>query len=208
MPVILGVAVGGASARYALDRVIEARSESIFPWGGAEGRRLEPRRPRSRRGSPDTDLRAHRLSRAPRRPDPQLRGRLDGNPARNRLLPSQLPWREDRRIVRSPRDLHLKPASLSTKRSGASSTRRNSSISGCSRLRASLASSGTKSQLRFGYGQDAALKVRPSSPTATTPESTASSPSALSRVRWCGAWLQPGRSDHRPRHHARDPQVT
>ena len=35
MPVIVGVALGGAlgaSARYALDRVIEARSESIFPW--------------------------------------------------------------------------------------------------------------------------------------------------------------------------------
>jgi fluoride exporter len=35
MPVIVGVALGGAlgaSARYALDRLIEARSESIFPW--------------------------------------------------------------------------------------------------------------------------------------------------------------------------------
>ena len=35
MPVILGVALGGAlgaSARYVLDRAIEARSESIFPW--------------------------------------------------------------------------------------------------------------------------------------------------------------------------------
>ena len=35
MPVIVGVAVGGAfgaSARYALDRLIEARSESVFPW--------------------------------------------------------------------------------------------------------------------------------------------------------------------------------
>jgi CrcB protein len=35
MPVIVGVALGGAvgaSARYALDRLIEARSESVFPW--------------------------------------------------------------------------------------------------------------------------------------------------------------------------------
>lgn len=35
MPVIVGVALGGAfgaSARYALDRVIEHRSDSIFPW--------------------------------------------------------------------------------------------------------------------------------------------------------------------------------
>jgi CrcB protein len=35
MPVILGVALGGAfgaSARYALDRAIEQRSDAIFPW--------------------------------------------------------------------------------------------------------------------------------------------------------------------------------
>jgi CrcB protein len=35
MPVIVGVALGGAfgaSARYTLDRLIEARSESVFPW--------------------------------------------------------------------------------------------------------------------------------------------------------------------------------
>ena len=35
MPVIVGVALGGAlgaSARYGLDRVIEARSDSVFPW--------------------------------------------------------------------------------------------------------------------------------------------------------------------------------
>jgi CrcB protein len=35
MPVIVGVALGGAfgaSARYLLDRVIEQRSESVFPW--------------------------------------------------------------------------------------------------------------------------------------------------------------------------------
>jgi CrcB protein len=35
MPVIVGVALGGAigaSARWGLDRYIEARSESIFPW--------------------------------------------------------------------------------------------------------------------------------------------------------------------------------
>ena len=35
MPVIVGVALGGAlgaSARYGLDRAIEARSDSIFPW--------------------------------------------------------------------------------------------------------------------------------------------------------------------------------
>ena len=35
MPVILGVALGGAlgaSARYLLDRLIEQRSESVFPW--------------------------------------------------------------------------------------------------------------------------------------------------------------------------------
>jgi fluoride exporter len=35
MPVIVGVAVGGAlgaSARWALDRLIESRSESVFPW--------------------------------------------------------------------------------------------------------------------------------------------------------------------------------
>jgi CrcB protein len=35
MPVIVGVALGGAfgaSARYALDRLVEARSESVFPW--------------------------------------------------------------------------------------------------------------------------------------------------------------------------------
>jgi CrcB protein len=35
MPVIVGVALGGAlgaSARYALDRAIEQRSFSIFPW--------------------------------------------------------------------------------------------------------------------------------------------------------------------------------
>ena len=35
MPVIVGVALGGAlgaSARYALDRFIEARSFAIFPW--------------------------------------------------------------------------------------------------------------------------------------------------------------------------------
>jgi CrcB protein len=35
MPVIVGVALGGAlgaSARYGLDRAIEARSESVFPW--------------------------------------------------------------------------------------------------------------------------------------------------------------------------------
>jgi CrcB protein len=35
MPVIVGVALGGAlgaSARYALDRLIEAGSESVFPW--------------------------------------------------------------------------------------------------------------------------------------------------------------------------------
>jgi fluoride exporter len=31
MPVIFGVALGGA-ARYGLDRVIEARSSAIFPW--------------------------------------------------------------------------------------------------------------------------------------------------------------------------------
>ena len=35
MPVNLGVALGGAlgaSARYGLDRAIEARSDSVFPW--------------------------------------------------------------------------------------------------------------------------------------------------------------------------------
>ncbi len=35
MPVIIGVALGGAlgaSARYLLDRLIESRSESVFPW--------------------------------------------------------------------------------------------------------------------------------------------------------------------------------
>ena len=35
MPVIAGVALGGAlgaSARYLLDRLIEGRSESVFPW--------------------------------------------------------------------------------------------------------------------------------------------------------------------------------
>jgi CrcB protein len=35
MPVILGVAIGGAlgaSARYGLDRFIEARSSALFPW--------------------------------------------------------------------------------------------------------------------------------------------------------------------------------
>ena len=35
MPVIVGVALGGAlgaSARYSLDRLIEQRSFSIFPW--------------------------------------------------------------------------------------------------------------------------------------------------------------------------------
>jgi CrcB protein len=35
MPIILGVALGGAigaSGRYALDRYIEARSDAIFPW--------------------------------------------------------------------------------------------------------------------------------------------------------------------------------
>ena len=35
MPVIVGVALGGAlgaSARYSLDRLIERRSFSIFPW--------------------------------------------------------------------------------------------------------------------------------------------------------------------------------
>ena len=36
MPVIVGVALGGAlgaSARYGLDRAIEQRSESVFPVG-------------------------------------------------------------------------------------------------------------------------------------------------------------------------------
>jgi CrcB protein len=35
MPVIVGVALGGAlgaSARYSLDRLIEERSEAVFPW--------------------------------------------------------------------------------------------------------------------------------------------------------------------------------
>ena len=35
MPVILGVALGGAlgaSARYGLDRLIEKHTESVFPW--------------------------------------------------------------------------------------------------------------------------------------------------------------------------------
>jgi CrcB protein len=35
MPVVLGVALGGAlgaSARYGLDRLIEARSSTVFPW--------------------------------------------------------------------------------------------------------------------------------------------------------------------------------
>jgi fluoride exporter len=35
MPVIVGVALGGAlgaSARYGLDRLIEQRSDAIFPW--------------------------------------------------------------------------------------------------------------------------------------------------------------------------------
>jgi CrcB protein len=35
MPIIVGVALGGAigaSGRYALDRFIEARSDAIFPW--------------------------------------------------------------------------------------------------------------------------------------------------------------------------------
>ena len=35
MPVIVGVAVGGAlgaSARYALDRLIEHRTDAVFPW--------------------------------------------------------------------------------------------------------------------------------------------------------------------------------
>src|SRR3982751_1943175 len=35
MPVIVGVALGGAlgaSARYGIDRAIEARSGSVFPW--------------------------------------------------------------------------------------------------------------------------------------------------------------------------------
>ena len=35
MPIILGVALGGAigaSGRYAIDRYIEARSDAIFPW--------------------------------------------------------------------------------------------------------------------------------------------------------------------------------
>ena len=35
MPIILGVALGGAigaSGRYAVDRYIEARSDAIFPW--------------------------------------------------------------------------------------------------------------------------------------------------------------------------------
>ena len=35
MPVIVGVALGGAvgaSARYLLDRFIEQRSEAVFPW--------------------------------------------------------------------------------------------------------------------------------------------------------------------------------
>jgi CrcB protein len=35
MPVVVGVALGGAlgaSARWGLDRFIEARSESVFPW--------------------------------------------------------------------------------------------------------------------------------------------------------------------------------
>jgi CrcB protein len=35
MPVIVGVALGGAlgaSARYGLDRLIEEHSESVFPW--------------------------------------------------------------------------------------------------------------------------------------------------------------------------------
>ena len=35
MPVIVGVALGGAmgaSARYVVDRVVEQRSDSMFPW--------------------------------------------------------------------------------------------------------------------------------------------------------------------------------
>ena len=35
MPVIVGVALGGAlgaSARYGLDRLIEQRSDAVFPW--------------------------------------------------------------------------------------------------------------------------------------------------------------------------------
>src|SRR3954468_5243609 len=35
MPVIVGVALGGAlgaSARYGIDRAIESRSDSVFPW--------------------------------------------------------------------------------------------------------------------------------------------------------------------------------
>jgi CrcB protein len=35
MPIALGVAIGGAlgvTARYGLDRLIEARSSSVFPW--------------------------------------------------------------------------------------------------------------------------------------------------------------------------------
>ena len=39
MPVIVGVALGGAlgaSARYGLDRAIEARSDSVFPWATFE----------------------------------------------------------------------------------------------------------------------------------------------------------------------------
>jgi CrcB protein len=35
MPIFLGVAIGGAigaSARYGLDRLIEARSSAVFPW--------------------------------------------------------------------------------------------------------------------------------------------------------------------------------
>ena len=35
MPVIVGVALGGAlgaSARYALDRLIEHRTDAVFPW--------------------------------------------------------------------------------------------------------------------------------------------------------------------------------
>lgn len=35
MPVVIGVALGGAlgaSARYGLDRLIERRSDAVFPW--------------------------------------------------------------------------------------------------------------------------------------------------------------------------------
>ena len=104
-----------ARARRPLDRPLARRGQ---------GGRAQPRDPRRRGGGAARDLRVLGLGRPARRPDPQLRRRAHGDPAGDRVLPAQLPSREDRGLSPSSSPSSSRPCVALTRPSSGSSIRR------------------------------------------------------------------------------------